>query len=92
MDLPKPDSRVSLTGLFAGLYSNHVCVVPDATDEEILKACNDADDKIIPGSGKWDIVVRTEEDAKRAGVEFTPPGPCAECPPRIHMVIRSTRL
>lgn len=94
MKLPPPESRVFLTGMFAGLFSEHVCAVPDATDEEILKACNDADNSIRPGSGKWDIVIRTKEDADRAKVSFEAgkPGQCVECPPRIHFVVRSTRL
>lgn len=90
MRLPPARSRVFITDNFAGLFSKQVCVVPDATDEEILTACNAEDDKILPGSGKWDIVIRTPEDAERAGVEFCAPGTCRECPPRIHMVVRSS--
>jgi hypothetical protein len=83
---------VFITDNWAGLCTKQVCVVPDATDEEILAVCNAEDNRIIPGSGKWDIVIRTAKDARRAKVEFTPPGTCVECPPRVHMVVRSTML
>jgi hypothetical protein len=89
--LPPADSRVFITDNWAGLYSKQVCVVPDATDEEILAACNAEDNAILPGSGKWDIVMRTPADAERAGTEFAAPGTCVECPPRIHMIVRSSR-
>lgn len=91
INLPKDDERVQVTGLWAGLFSQHVCVVKDATDEEILKTVNEHDNNILEGSGKWDVVMRTPADALRAKVEFVGPGACAECPERIHIVIRSTQ-
>lgn len=89
--LPKPDERVMLTGLFAGLFSQHVCVVPDATDEEILKVCNDYEGVVNPSTWhRWTIVVRDEAAADRANIKWedAKPGQCVECPPRIHMVVR----
>jgi len=97
--LPKADQRVMVTGLFAGLFSNHVCVVPDATDEEILAACNADEIKINPNSNhRWTRVIRTQKDIdelqlkpdkdKPGILNGALPGPCQECPPRIHMVVR----
>ena len=78
-----------VTGLFAGLYSNHVCVVPDATDAEILDACNADELRINPASNhRWTRVMRTEKDFKDLELALALPGPCVECPPRIHMVVR----
>lgn len=90
MNLPKPTDRVFITGLFAGLFSQHVCVVPDATDEEILAEVNKHEKRFVEPGFKWDIVMRTKADAEKAGTVFAAPGPCKECPPRIHLVIRST--
>ena len=96
--LPQAGDRVFLTGLFAGLFSNHVCVVPDATDEEILAACNKSEREINPNSNyRWTRVIRTEQDVKDTGLQPEDgegltkgalPGPCVECPGRIHMVVR----
>ena len=97
--LPKPDQRVMITGLFAGLFSNHVCVLPDATDEEILAACNENELKINPSSThRWTRVIRTQKDIEELNLKPDPdrpglkpgalPGPCDDCPGRIHMVVR----
>jgi len=91
MTLPKPDQRVMITGLYAGLFSQHVCVVPDASDEEILSACNAYDVETCPETEfSWEIVIRTEADAQKAGVDWqaAKPGVCQECPPRLHLVVR----
>ena len=91
MKLPKQDQRVMITGLYAGMFSQHVCVIPDVTDSEILDACNAEEIRVNPESThRWTIVIRTEEDAKRANVNFTDGKPvvCVECPPRIHYVVR----
>lgn len=85
--LPKPDERVFITGLYAGMFSQHVCCVEDATNAEILAKVNEQD----PIPGGWDVVMRTEEDAERAGTNFAAPGPCKECPGRIHLVIRKSK-
>lgn len=100
MNLPKPDQRVMVTGLFAGLMSNHVCVVSDATDEEILAECNrDELSKhrdIKPHM--WTKVIRTQQDIDDLNLRPDPdrlgllsgslPGPCKECPDRLHIVVR----
>ena len=89
MKLPT-NERVFLTGLYAGVWSNHVCVVPDATDEEILAVCNANEPSVYGKKYRWTRVIRTEEDAKAIGVSWkdAKPGTCLECPPRIHMVVR----
>jgi hypothetical protein len=90
MNLPRPDQRVMLTGMYAGLFACQVCVVPDATDEEILEACNREDPRTEGFS--WVRVIRTQKDIDELKLR-TPdrssalPGTCVECPPRIHMVV-----
>lgn len=86
MKLPT-NERVFITNNWSGLYSMQVCVVPDATDEEILAECNKFE-RSHSGNHRWTIVMRTPEDAERAGTEFAEPGTCVECPPRIHMIVR----
>lgn len=87
MSLPTDGERVFITGLFAGLFSQHVCCVEDATDEEILAKVNWLERR----PGYWDVVIRTKADAARAGTNFAAPGPCKECPGRIHMAIRRSK-
>ena len=88
--LPRPDERVFITNTFCGLYTKQVCVVPDATDAEILAACNDDESK-HGGTHRWTKVIRTMDDLKALNLEQDEsvlPGTCVECPPRLHMVVR----
>lgn len=83
--------RAMVTGAYAGLFACQVCVVPDATDEEILAVCN-RDDPRTEGFS-WTKVIRTKEDVKAEGLRSLDgssviPGQCVECPPRLHMIVR----
>ena len=49
--------RVVITKSWAGLAGMQVCVIADATDEEILDVCNRLNPAGI--SGGWSEVVRT---------------------------------
>ena len=91
MKLPEKYQRVMVTGLFAGIFSSHVCVVKDATDEEILRACNREDPRAAGFS--WTKVIRTKKDIQDLKLNVAKgfqgiPVPCVECPDRIHMVVR----
>ncbi len=92
MKLPNDGQRVFITGIYAGIFSQHVCVLPDATDEEILATVN-AHEQAKTGEDayRWTIVVRTLDDLRRARCEENKaylPGPCQECEGRLHIVIR----
>lgn len=79
-----------VTGLYAGIFSEHVCVVENATDEEILNAVNAH--HLAKGTGfTFSIVLRTLDDCTKADVarlESYLPGKCVECDGRLHMVVR----
>jgi len=84
-DLPRPDQRVATALEYAGLRATQVCVVADATDEEILAHCNSTNPQGV--SGGWHSVVRTIEDCDRLGVDHVAvPGDCEDCPGRKHMI------
>lgn len=103
MKLPTTE-RVFLTGSFAGLYSKHVCVVADATDEEILAVCRADPSERLPGLTpfQWTRVIRTQKDIEELGLTVRSattgrplrnkqaglPGPCELIPGRIHIVVR----
>lgn len=84
--MPKEGQRVLVTMPYAGLRAMQVCVVEDATDEEILAVCNSENPQIVLGG--WHTVVRSIEHAKRCGVdEVSAPGKCAECSGRLHKIV-----
>lgn len=83
---PKPGQRVCVTLPFAGLRAMQVCAVEDATNEEILEVCNKENPQMVTGG--WHTVVRTEEDVFKAEVDIAAlPGPCVECPGRLHIIV-----
>jgi len=85
LKLPAPDQRVFMTGVFT-IRGTQVCVVADATDEEILEVCNREDPQLCTGG--WHTVVRDGEHARELGVdECAAPGPCANCPGRLHKIV-----
>jgi len=62
-----------------------VCVVSDATDEEILRICNSENPQLV--SGGWHTVVRDKDHARQLGVsEDAAPGNCVECKGRLHKI------
>lgn len=84
LPMPKAGQRVCVTLPFAGLRAMQVCVVKDATDEEILRVCNAENPQLVTRG--WHTVVRKAEDLD--GVNGTAlPGQCAECPDRQHMIV-----
>lgn len=83
--MPKPGQRVCVTMPYAGLRAMQVCVVKDATDEEILKVCNAENPQRV--SGGWHTVVRNAAHAREIGVnDSAQPGQCVECPDRLHKI------
>lgn len=85
----KPDSakvdalsmpRVLVTAPFVGICHMQVCAVEDATDEEILFACNS---KSPSGtSNGWAEVVRDSDP-----VENMRPKACSQEPGRVHFLV-----
>lgn len=86
MKLPEKDQRVFVVEGYHGFRAQQVCVVPEATDEEILEACNRENPQLVTGG--WHTVVRDKEHARELGVdECAAPGNCVECPPRLHKIV-----
>ena len=84
--IPTGEDRVFVTLPFAGLRAMQVCVVDDATDEEILKVCNKQNPQLVARG--WHTVVRSEEHAEELGVDpAAKPGPCADVQGRIHKIV-----
>lgn len=92
LPMPKAGQRVCVTMPYAGLRAMQVCVVEDATDEEILKVCNEENPQMV--SRGWHTVVRTEEQVKKEDIgckegwgDSALPGKCVECPGRLHIIV-----
>ena len=83
--MPKEGQRVLVTLPFAGLRAMQVCAVQDATNEEILKVCNEENPQLVTGG--WHTVVRTEEDIKDGTSVEALPGRCVEFPDRLHIIV-----
>lgn len=82
--LPRPGSkslpRVEVTRSNERRTMLGVCAVADATDEEILTACNEADPQLTP----WSRVIRENTPG------FEPrsrPFPCPDYPGRVHLLV-----
>ena len=85
LPMPKDGKRVLVTVPYAGLRAMQVCVVDDATDQEILAVCNRENPLRV--SGGWHTVVKDAEHARNIGVdEAAAPVKCVECPGRIHKI------
>jgi len=86
MKLPAADQRVFVVEGYFGLRAQQVCVLPEVPDSEILEACNRENPQMVEGG--WHTVVRDKEHAKQLKVdECSAPGPCKECPPRLHKIV-----
>lgn len=85
LPMPKPGQRVCVTLPYAGFRAMQVCVVQDATDQEILEVCNRENPQLV--SRGWHTVVRDAAHAREIGVdECAAPGKCVECPDRLHKI------
>jgi len=76
--------RVEVTRVWCGFCSMQVCVIPGATDEEILEVCNSENPSGT--SGGWSKVIRKMEDVVW-GSESMLPDHCEEYPERIHYLV-----
>lgn len=68
--------RVVVSSIFINIYTMQVCCVKDATDEEILKVCNE--DNPSGTSLGWARVIREGEGK---------PGQCEKYPDRYHILV-----
>lgn len=76
--------RVIVTRPILGICHMQVCAASDATDEEILEACN----RLNPAgtSHGWAEVIRADiTEGYWAGAKG--PNPCAEIPGRTHFLV-----
>jgi len=86
LPMPQEGQRVLVTLPYAGFRAMQVCVVEEATDEEILKICNRENPQLV--NGGWHTVVKSKKHAKECGVdENSAPGKCEDCPGRLHKII-----
>ena len=77
--------RVEVSKISVGLFHMQVCVVEDATDEEILRVCNM---KNPSGTiGGWCKVVRTLDDTPWKDTSEALPIPCEDYPNRMHILV-----
>jgi len=76
--------KVEVISDYLGLTCMQVCVIPDVTDEEILRVCN----KENPSgtTGGWNRVIRDLSHATWT-VEGSLPGRCLEFPERVHYLV-----
>lgn len=85
LSMPKEGQRVCVTMPYAGFRAMQVCVVEDASDEEILAVCNRENRQLVTSG--WHTVVKSKEHAKECGVdEAAAPGKCVECKGRWHKI------
>jgi hypothetical protein len=84
--LPTSDDRVFISRPYVGLIAMQVCVLPEATDEEILHKCNSENPSGT--SAGWSLVINSAEQAKEHGIDSSSaPGPCNDCEGRIHKIV-----
>jgi hypothetical protein len=74
-------NRVVVTNLFVGVCHMQVCAVADATDEEILEACNR--ENPAGTSAGWATVCRSADDFWGK----TAPVACADDSSRLHFLV-----
>ncbi len=85
LPMPKEGQRVLVTLPWAGLRAMQVCVMKNATDEEILEVCNRENPQRTTGG--WHTVVRSAEHARELHLDETSaPGQCHDCPDRMHKI------
>tara|TARA_R100000750_G_C2274023_1_gene68596 strand:+ start:138 stop:374 length:237 start_codon:yes stop_codon:yes gene_type:complete len=73
--------RVKITKAFLGIVHMQVCVVDDASDEEILEFCNC--NNAAGATNAWTKVIRDSEEGPFAPVK------CMENEGRTHLVVGS---
>lgn len=84
--LPSKDERVFTSLQWAGFRAMQVCVLPDATDVEILAHCNKTNPQLVTNG--WHSVIHTEEDCERLHIDKNAiPCACIDCPGRKHMIV-----
>ena len=84
--MPTEGQRIITTLPYAGFRAMQVCVMAEVPEEEILAHCNADNPQLVTGG--WHTVVRSAEHAKECGVdENAEPGPCADCPGRMHRIV-----
>lgn len=84
--LPLNNERVFVVPGFFGLRIHQVCVLPEASDEEILSAVNTA----LPfgTTHGWHTVVKDERHAIKLNIDtVTAPTQCGDCPGRLHKIV-----
>lgn len=74
--------RVVVTRSMVGLFGMQVCAISDATDEEILKVCNEQNKSGT--SNGWCRVIREWRDEWD---ENMLPVKCADYPDRTHFIV-----
>ena len=72
--------RIVITKMFNGICGMQVCVVKDATDEEILAICN-RENPSGTTLGWCEVARETHEDEKARPVQ------CANDPERLHLLV-----
>lgn len=77
--------RVVVTSPFVNIFTMQVCAVADATDEEILVACNR--DNPAGTTNGWAVVVREPELSLTQPAQ-TAPVACADHPGRTHFLVQ----
>ena len=74
-------ARIVVTREFVGICHMQVCAIKDATDEEILKVCNEENPSGTTGG--WGIVCRAENTE----IPNQFPVQCSKYPERQHLLI-----
>jgi hypothetical protein len=77
--------RVIITKSMIGLCGMQVCAIADATDEEILKFCNQQNPSGTAGG--WGLVVRKQEEGSLFQIKENLPVTCSEFPERKHFMV-----
>lgn len=73
-------NRITVTRSMVNLYTMQVCAEADATDEEILRVCNNEND---PGTEHgWCAVIRETHEEPKAR-----PITCDDDPARTHFLV-----
>ena len=77
-------NRVEITRSIMGILHMQVCAVDDATDEEILKVCNEENPSGVENG--WSEVIR-ESDDSLGREENKVPVPCEDHEGRTHFLV-----
>ena len=77
-------NRIVVTRPFLNIFTMQVCAVSDATDEEILEACNSENPSGT--SNGWTHVIR-KPDGSLGQEDNKAPVQCADDPNRTHFLV-----